>query len=104
MLPGIARPCQDFARFGNCRLLDRYPWLFQYGGAITRLLPMSKPLPMSQPRGCPICGKLAAERLRPFCSRRCADVDLGRWLTGSYAVPAEEDEEETADPKAPEDD
>ena len=29
---------------------------------------------------------------RPFCSRRCADVDLGRWLTGGYAIPASEDE------------
>jgi endogenous inhibitor of DNA gyrase (YacG/DUF329 family) len=38
---------------------------------------------------CPICAKEAAERYRPFCSRRCADVDLGKWLTGSYAIPAE---------------
>jgi endogenous inhibitor of DNA gyrase (YacG/DUF329 family) len=41
---------------------------------------------------CPICGKPTAPDYRPFCSRRCADVDLQRWLTGSYAVPAEEDE------------
>ena len=27
----------------------------------------------------------------PFCSARCADVDLGRWLTGQYAIPAEDD-------------
>ncbi len=40
---------------------------------------------------CPICGKPAEEpRLRPFCSRRCADVDLGRWFTGAYRVPGEE--------------
>ena len=39
---------------------------------------------------CPICGKPAAARYRPFCSRRCADVDLGRWLTGGYAIPAED--------------
>lgn len=39
---------------------------------------------------CPICTKPAAERYRPFCSRRCADVDLGRWLNGSYAVPSED--------------
>jgi len=43
---------------------------------------------------CPICGKPVAERYRPFCSRRCADVDLHRWLSGSYAVPVTEDEEE----------
>jgi uncharacterized protein len=37
---------------------------------------------------CPICGKPAAVGTRPFCSRRCADVDLGRWLTEQYRVPA----------------
>ncbi len=37
---------------------------------------------------CPICGKPATSaRLMPFCSARCADVDLGRWLTGQYRVP-----------------
>lgn len=41
---------------------------------------------------CPICGKEAEARYRPFCSRRCADVDLQRWLTGAYALPAQEDE------------
>ncbi|MGB6542762.1 MAG: DNA gyrase inhibitor YacG [Xanthobacteraceae bacterium] len=43
---------------------------------------------------CPICGKPAAEGFRPFCSRRCGDVDLNRWLSGVYAVPVTEDEEE----------
>lgn len=42
---------------------------------------------------CPVCGKPAVERYRPFCSKRCADIDLHRWLSGSYAIPAEEDEE-----------
>ena len=37
---------------------------------------------------CPICRRPAAEAYRPFCSKRCADVDLGRWLTGAYAIPA----------------
>ncbi len=38
---------------------------------------------------CPICGKpsAATPRLRPFCSQRCADVDLGRWFTGTYTIP-----------------
>jgi hypothetical protein len=45
-------------------------------------------------KACPICGKPADQRLTPFCSRRCADVDLHRWLAGVYAVPAKEDEEE----------
>jgi endogenous inhibitor of DNA gyrase (YacG/DUF329 family) len=39
---------------------------------------------------CPICGRDAVPAYRPFCSRRCADVDLGRWLTGAYAIPADE--------------
>jgi uncharacterized protein len=45
---------------------------------------------------CPICGKGVAADYRPFCSRRCADVDLGRWLTGSYRIPvtSEEDPDE----------
>jgi uncharacterized protein len=45
-------------------------------------------------RACPICGKPTVEAFRPFCSRRCADVDLNRWLSGVYAVPVAEDEEE----------
>lgn len=48
---------------------------------------------------CPICEKETDQKYRPFCSRRCADVDLGRWLNGSYAVPADssEDLDEAAD-------
>ena len=38
---------------------------------------------------CPICAKETDAKYRPFCSRRCADVDLGKWLTGSYAIPDE---------------
>lgn len=38
---------------------------------------------------CPICGKETDPKYRPFCSRRCADIDLGRWLTGSYVIPGE---------------
>jgi endogenous inhibitor of DNA gyrase (YacG/DUF329 family) len=41
-------------------------------------------------RPCPICGKPAEPRYRPFCSVRCAQIDLGRWLKGSYRIPAEE--------------
>ncbi|MCC7320849.1 MAG: DNA gyrase inhibitor YacG [Rubellimicrobium sp.] len=37
---------------------------------------------------CPVCGRPADPRARPFCSTRCADVDLGRWLGGAYAIPA----------------
>ncbi len=40
-------------------------------------------------RNCPICGKPAAVKYRPFCSHRCSDVDLGRWFNESYRVPGE---------------
>ena len=55
---------------------------------------------MMDTRLCPICKRPLPEgpdaaRLRPFCSRRCADVDLGRWLKGSYAIPAVETDDET---------
>jgi endogenous inhibitor of DNA gyrase (YacG/DUF329 family) len=49
-----------------------------------------------RPARCAICGKPQAEAYKPFCSKRCADVDLSRWLKGIYAIPAaarEEDEE-----------
>lgn len=42
---------------------------------------------------CPICSREAQPSYRPFCSRRCADVDLARWLTGSYAIPAQAPED-----------
>lgn len=38
---------------------------------------------------CPICGRPQTAEMRPFCSRRCADVDLGNWVSGRYAVPGE---------------
>ena len=46
---------------------------------------------------CPICGKPTEQAFRPFCSRRCADVDLARWLRGDYAIPVD-------DPADPDDD
>ncbi len=41
-------------------------------------------------KSCPTCGKPAVAAHRPFCSRRCADLDLGRWLKGDYRIPAVE--------------
>jgi len=41
---------------------------------------------------CPICGKPRDPDYRPFCSRRCADVDLGNWLSESYVMPMPENE------------
>ena len=45
-------------------------------------------------RTCPLCGKATDQAFRPFCSKRCADVDLNRWLSGVYAVPVREAEDE----------
>jgi endogenous inhibitor of DNA gyrase (YacG/DUF329 family) len=45
---------------------------------------------------CPICGKATDAKMRPFCSKRCADVDLARWFTGSYAVPSNDPEDAEA--------
>jgi endogenous inhibitor of DNA gyrase (YacG/DUF329 family) len=45
----------------------------------------------------PICGKPATETSKPFCSERCRDVDLNRWLSGSYAIPGRKDEDEDAE-------
>ena len=45
-------------------------------------------------KSCPICSKPTVEKFRPFCSRRCADVDLNRWLSGVYAVPVKDEEDE----------
>lgn len=39
------------------------------------------------PDACPVCGKPRQVRFQPFCSKRCAQIDLGRWLKGSYVVP-----------------
>ena len=39
---------------------------------------------------CPVCDNPRKKKYRPFCSKRCADVDLGRWFTGAYAVPTED--------------
>jgi len=61
------------------------PQLHEYEGAL-------KP--------CPVCSKPSTPQSHPFCSKRCADVDLHRWLGGTYAIPAleadesEEDDEE----------
>lgn len=46
---------------------------------------------MSQ-RRCVVCGKAQTEKYRPFCGKRCADVDLNRWLSGGYAIPAAEED------------
>lgn len=42
---------------------------------------------------CPVCNKPARAEYAPFCSQRCKDVDLGRWLKGVYVVPGMDSEE-----------
>lgn len=41
-----------------------------------------KPVPR-----CAICGKPQDAKFKPFCSRRCTNIDLNRWLKGAYAIP-----------------
>jgi hypothetical protein len=53
--------------------------------------------PASRAKRCPICGKPAVAQFRAFCSRRCADVDLNRWLSGVYAVPGKPEDDEDGD-------
>jgi len=50
---------------------------------------------------CPICRKPAVEGFRPFCSKRCADVDLNRWLSDIYVVPAAEQDDPEAEQPPP---
>lgn len=42
--------------------------------------------PAGRQPSCPICGKARVEAVRPFCSPRCREIDLGRWLSGSYVI------------------
>lgn len=50
---------------------------------------------------CPICKKKEDERYRPFCSKRCADIDLARWMNETYRVPAGPDDETDTPPEPP---
>ena len=63
---------------------------------------------MAPARLCPICKSPLEERedtlrFRPFCSKRCGEIDLGRWLKGAYAIPAVEPEDGDAPEGGPED-
>jgi endogenous inhibitor of DNA gyrase (YacG/DUF329 family) len=59
-------------------------------------MPVKPPAEAKAGKGkpCPICGKPATDASRPFCSERCRDVDLNRWLSDSYAIPAKDDDED----------
>lgn len=63
---------------------------------------MSDPIRLKEiETACPICGKPAEEKYYPFCSKRCADIDLYRWLSGNYVIP--ENESDDDDEKIPDD-
>jgi len=55
--------------------------------------PAPEPQGSKSPVPCPICGKPKVAAHRPFCSKRCAEVDLGRWLKGQYALPGDPSDE-----------
>jgi uncharacterized protein len=57
-------------------------------------MPSGKPAALKL---CPICGKPAAKASEPFCSPRCRDVDLNRWLSGSYVVPGKPEDDENVE-------
>ena len=46
---------------------------------------------------CPICSKETVQKYRPFCSKRCADIDLSKWLSGSYVIAGNSSNEEELD-------
>ena len=60
---------------------------------------MSKETQKAKP--CPICGKPRDPAHAPFCSPRCADIDLGRWLKGSYVIPGSVRDEAGEDEDTP---
>jgi hypothetical protein len=62
-------------------------------------MPAERPKARRSPKDkpCPICGKPATQAAHPFCSERCRDVDLNRWLSGSYAIPGAREADEDAD-------
>ena len=61
---------------------------------------MSEPVKPRRKRPCPICAKPAQQNYHPFCSSRCAQVDLNRWLGGTYAIAVEEHGADESNPDA----
>jgi uncharacterized protein len=60
---------------------------------------MSDPVRLRPRRPCPICGKPSQQKSHPFCSARCAQIDLGRWLGGRYAIAKDADVSEEEKPE-----
>jgi endogenous inhibitor of DNA gyrase (YacG/DUF329 family) len=62
--------------------------------------PEPEPAEPTSAARCPMCGRPRVEAFRPFCSKRCSDIDLSRWLHGVYAVPAAPDSDDESDETA----
>jgi uncharacterized protein len=58
----------------------------------------AKVTPLRKPRPCPECAQPSARATFPFCSTRCKNIDLNRWLTGAYVIPGSAAEEDAAPP------
>lgn len=50
----------------------------------------ARPISLRPARKCPACGRKSVREAYPFCSKRCADADLGRWLSGAYVIAGED--------------
>ncbi len=57
--------------------------------------PKATVVPLRKPRPCPICSERSQPEWHPFCSKRCADIDLHRWLSGRYVISGGDDESAT---------
>lgn len=68
---------------------------------MTDVKDQATPAPRRTRHRCPICGEPAERHWRPFCSKRCADIDLGRWLGEAYRIPAAEAPDATDDETLP---
>lgn len=66
-------------------------------------MPGEHDIPLRRARRCPICAKPAATRWQPFCSKRCADIDLGRWLGETYRIPTTDAGDQAIPTDAPDD-
>jgi len=61
---------------------------------MTEFIAMTEPIDTQPGKPCPICARPSTQAMRPFCSKRCADIDLNRWLKGVYVLPSEETPED----------
>ena len=77
------------------------PLTLDDGWPLTHIGTMAETLKTAGSGVCPTCGKPAEQLHRPFCSKRCKDVDLNRWLSGVYVARGREEEGDEGDERAP---